>query len=167
MLSDAPVNARRKKALLILGALTSCGFGAFSLLTGPPAHAPAFLALAFVVIADAGIVCYAWPATDGFLLRARGERKRGTGKNGPSALGLDHTARDAPAAAPGRPLLRAAARLMPQAAGRRWLAEAESLLFEMPAGRRGKAVRSYLRSAPRLALMMWAHRLRSRTNRRA
>jgi hypothetical protein len=167
MLPDSPVPARRKKALLILGALTSCGIGVFSLLAGPPTHAPAILALAFVVVANAGIVYYAWPATDGFLLRARGERKRGTGRGGSSALGLDHTAGQAPAPTPGRPVLRAAARLMPRAAGRRWLAEAESLLFEMPARQRGKAVRSYLRSAPRLALMMWAHRLRSRTGRRA
>ena len=47
-------------------------------------------------------------------------------------------------------------RLMPPAAGRRWLAEAESLLAEVTAARRGAAVRSYLRSAPRLAVMMWA-----------
>ncbi len=47
-------------------------------------------------------------------------------------------------------------RLMPAAAGRRWLAEAESVLAEVTAARRGAAVRSYLWSAPRLALMMWA-----------
>jgi hypothetical protein len=46
-------------------------------------------------------------------------------------------------------------RLMPAAAGRRWLAEAESLLAEVPAARRGAAVRSYLLSAPRLAVTMW------------
>jgi hypothetical protein len=47
-------------------------------------------------------------------------------------------------------------RLMPASAGRRWLAEAESLLAEVPAARRGAAVRSYLLSVPRLAVMMWA-----------
>jgi hypothetical protein len=47
-------------------------------------------------------------------------------------------------------------RLMPASAGRRWLAEAESLLAEVTAARRGAAVRSYLLSAPRLAVMMWA-----------
>jgi hypothetical protein len=48
-------------------------------------------------------------------------------------------------------------RMMPGSAGRRWLAEAESLLSEIAAARRGAAVRSYLRSAPRLTVMMWAH----------
>ena len=47
-------------------------------------------------------------------------------------------------------------RLMPRSAGRRWLAEAECLLAELTAPRRGAAVRSYLLSAPRLAVMMWA-----------
>lgn len=47
-------------------------------------------------------------------------------------------------------------RLMPASAGRRWLAEAQSVLAEAAAARRGAAVRSYLRSAPRLAVMMWA-----------
>jgi len=47
-------------------------------------------------------------------------------------------------------------RLMPGPAGRRWLAEADSLLSEITATRRGAAIRSYLRSAPRLVVMMWA-----------
>jgi hypothetical protein len=47
-------------------------------------------------------------------------------------------------------------RLMPAAAGRRWLAEAQSVLAEIAAARRGAAARSYLLSAPRLAVMMWA-----------
>jgi hypothetical protein len=46
-------------------------------------------------------------------------------------------------------------RLMPASAGRRWRAEAESLLAEVTAARRGAVVRSYLLSAPRLAVMMW------------
>ena len=50
-------------------------------------------------------------------------------------------------------------RLMPRTAGRRWLAEAESLLAEVTAARRGAAVRSYLLSAPRLAVMMWARQV--------
>jgi hypothetical protein len=52
--------------------------------------------------------------------------------------------------------LAAVSRLMPGPAGRRWLAEAESLLSEITPARRGAAVRSYLLSAPRLAVMMWA-----------
>ena len=47
-------------------------------------------------------------------------------------------------------------RMMPGSAGRRWLAEAESLLSEIAVARRGAAARSYLRSAPRLTVMMWA-----------
>ncbi len=47
-------------------------------------------------------------------------------------------------------------RLMPGPAGRRWLAEAESLLAELTPARRGPAVRSYLLSAPRLTVMLWA-----------
>ena len=48
-------------------------------------------------------------------------------------------------------------RMMPGSAGRRWLAEAESLLSEIAPARRGAAARSYLRSAPRLTVTMWAH----------
>jgi hypothetical protein len=168
MLPDAPVDARRKKAGLILGALTSCGIGVISLLTGPPARLPVFLILAFVVLANAGIVVYSWPATDGFPVRVRGSSRNGGRRNGGAGgLGLGAGAEPAPTAAEPRPVLRAVARLMPADAGRRWLAEAESLLFEMPAGQRRQAVRSYLRSAPRLAAMMWARRLRGRTGRRA
>jgi hypothetical protein len=57
-------------------------------------------------------------------------------------------------------------RLMPPSAGRRWLAEAESLLAEVTAARRGAAVRSYLLSAPRLAVMMWAREVFRRPGRR-
>jgi hypothetical protein len=55
--------------------------------------------------------------------------------------------------------LAAVSRLMPASAGRRWLAEAESLLAEAATARRGAAVRSYLLSAPRLAVTMWAREI--------
>ena len=55
-----------------------------------------------------------------------------------------------------------ASRLMPRPAGRRWLAEAESLLSEITAAQRGAATRSYLLSAPRLAVMMWARKVQRR-----
>jgi hypothetical protein len=58
-------------------------------------------------------------------------------------------------------------RLMPASAGRRWLAEAESLLAEVTSSQRGAAVRSYMRSAPRLAAMMWVHELLRRARRGA
>jgi hypothetical protein len=64
-----------------------------------------------------------------------------------------------------RRTLAVVSRLMPASAGRRWLAEAESLLAEVPAERRGAAVRSYLLSAPRLAVMMWAREVLRRTRR--
>jgi hypothetical protein len=65
---------------------------------------------------------------------------------------------DGPAgAAPHRwRILAIVSRLMPRQAGSRWLAEAESLLAEIAPARRGAAVRSYLLSVPRLAVMMWA-----------
>lgn len=52
-----------------------------------------------------------------------------------------------------RRMLAVVSRLMPASPGRRWPAEAESLLAEVPADRRSAAVRSYLLSAPRLAVM--------------
>jgi len=53
-------------------------------------------------------------------------------------------------------------RLMPGPGGRRWLAEAESLLSEIAPAGRGAAIRSYLLSAPRLVVMMWARETRRR-----
>jgi hypothetical protein len=53
-------------------------------------------------------------------------------------------------------------RLMPRCAGRRWLAEAESVLSEIPVARRDAAIRSYLLSASRLVVMMWARELSRR-----
>ena len=138
MLPEFPVSSRRKRAALIFGALVSCGFTTYTVLTGPPPRVGTFVALACVVVGYAAVLFVGWPDTDGFLIRVRSERTA----------------------------LRAVARLMPRAAGRRWLAEAESLLFEMSAARRGRAIRSYLCSAPRLAGMMWARRLRGRTGRR-
>jgi hypothetical protein len=52
--------------------------------------------------------------------------------------------------------------LMPGPGGRRWLAEAESLLSEIAPAGRGAAIRSYLLSAPRLVVMMWAREARRR-----
>lgn len=51
-------------------------------------------------------------------------------------------------------------RLMPPAAAYRWLGEAESVLAEITATRRDATIRSYVRSAPRLTAMMWAHEVR-------
>ena len=89
-------------------------------------------------------------------LKAGGRREGWRGKgSGLSGRGRDD---DGPAgeAVRRRRALAVVSRLMPASAGRRWLAEAESLLAEITAARRGAAVRSYLLSAPRLAVMMWA-----------
>jgi hypothetical protein len=167
MLPERPLNAKPRKAVLISGAITSCGFGSMALLLGhAPPNALSFLALASVFAANAGIVFYAWPTTDGFLIQDRGSRKRR--KGGPSGLGpaAAAAARTPAPPTPGRhPALRATARLMPRTAGRRWLAEAESLLFEMPAAQRRKALRSYLLSAPRLLALLWTRELSRRARR--
>lgn len=63
-------------------------------------------------------------------------------------------------------VLGAVARLMPPTAGRRWRGEAESALFEMDPGKRAAAVRSYLRSAPRVLVVTWARELSGRVRRR-
>ena len=79
---------------------------------------------------------------------------RGRGGN-LSGHGRDDDGGPAGEAVRGWRALAVVSRLMPASAGRRWRAEAESLLTEVPAARRGAAVRSYLLSAPRLAVMMW------------
>jgi hypothetical protein len=85
--------------------------------------------------------------------RRRGGHGRGSGLSG---RGRDDDDGPAGPAAHRWRMLVMVSRLMPGPAGRRWLAEAESLLAEITADRRGSAVRSYLLSAPRLAVMMWA-----------
>jgi hypothetical protein len=162
-LPEHPVRARQRKTGLILGALTSLSVALVALLTSPPVHVSAFLALACVVILNAAVVYVGWPAADGFLLRER--RKRGGRGSGPAGRGLAGDAGHAPTAAGRPPVLRAVSRLMPTAARRRWLAEAESVLFETASGQRAKVLRSYLRSAPRLVMLMWAGELSRRVRR--
>ena len=97
--------------------------------------------------------------------RARSGQPRDGGGNGggASARGQREAAPAAPASARRqRGLLLTVSRLMPRPSGQRWLAEAESLLSEIAAVRRAAAVRSYLLSAPRLAVMMWAHEVLQR-----
>jgi hypothetical protein len=174
MFPEAPVDARRKKIGLLFGTGTSCAIAVLALLTGPAPHVMAFVALAVVVIFNAGVLYFGWPRTDGFLVEVPGGRKgrsAGHGRTGGAgiasgaadrgpvprmAVGVRRVLR---AAGGGRSLLLVAALLMPSAAGRRWLAEAESLLFELVPGRRGRALRSYLWSAPRLVVLMWASAL--------
>ena len=86
-------------------------------------------------------------------LEPGGSRRKGSGLSGHGRDDGDGPAGDA---VHRRRTLAVASRLMPASAGRRWLAEAESLLAEVTVARRGAAARSYLLSAPRLAVMMWA-----------
>jgi hypothetical protein len=82
-------------------------------------------------------------------------RRSGRTGNGLGVRGRDDVDGPVGEAVRGWRTLAVVSRLMPASAGRRWLAEAESLLSEITAARRGPAVRSYLLSAPRLAVMMW------------
>jgi hypothetical protein len=90
--------------------------------------------------------------------RGRGGRGRGSGF---SARGRDDDGPASSAAHQWRMLVMVS-RLMPGPAGRRWLAEAESLLTEIPPVQRRAAIRSYLLSAPRLAVMMWVREVHRR-----
>ena len=101
--------------------------------------------------------------TTAFIVVPSGYRFRGHGpagvRGGGNGSGLGWRTREADEAAGGpahrwRGLV-VVSRVMPPTASRRWLAEAESVLSEIEAPRRGQAIRSYLRSAPRLAVMMW------------
>jgi hypothetical protein len=87
--------------------------------------------------------------------RGRGLSRGGRG-SGLSARGRDDVDGPADAAAHRWRTLAMMSRLMPPSAGRRWLAEADSLLSEIAPARRGAAIRSYLLSAARLAVTMWA-----------
>ena len=158
LLPDSPLRVRQRKVGLVAGAAASCATGFFALLRSFP-DTFSLVAMAALVLANAGIAIYAWPAGDGFPARS-GRNGVPRGPSGPSWAGGAGLA--APPMAGRWPVLRAVGRLMPRAAGRRWLAEAESLLFEVPAGRRRTIVRSYLRSAPRLGLAMWAAELARR-----
>jgi hypothetical protein len=109
-----------------------------------------------VIIAMTSISMYrvgSWPGSRAKDGRATDGRSR---SGGPSGHGRDCDTPAAPAPYWARPL-RMAALIMPRRAGQRWLAEADSLLSEITPMRRGRAIRSYLLSAPRLAVMMWAH----------
>lgn len=83
---------------------------------------------------------------------ARGGPRNGSG---PGGRGRDDH-RPAGATAHRWRTLVLVSRLMPRSAGCRWLAEAGSLLSEIAAAQRGSAIRSYLLSAPRLVVTMWA-----------
>jgi hypothetical protein len=156
MLPHPPFSAKQKKVILVTLATASCGIGAITLLIAG-ANDLTLLALVGIVISNVGCARIGWPASGGLPVPVRDGRQGGV-----PGRGLDGDAGPALTPAGRRLALRAVARLMPPAAGRRWLAEANSLLFEVAAGRRGKAARSYLLSAPRLVVLMWAGELSRR-----
>ena len=143
-----PYGQRAKKRARV-GGFIGCGTIIISGL-----FQPAWQWLPFAV----GVPVAAAVLTSGGL---RGGGRRGHGRgSGLSRGGRDD---DGPAGAAHRwRMLVMVARLMPGPAGRRWLAEADSLLSEIMAARRGSAVRSYLLSAPRLAVTMWAREAQRR-----
>jgi hypothetical protein len=163
MLPGPPFSARQKKVILVTSGAVGCFFGALDLLLGAGVNDLTLLALAGIVIASAGFAYIGWPVSDRLPAGVRHGRDSAVGGHG-----LEAGAEAGPTPTPaGRPLvLRAVARLMPPAAGRRWLAEADSVLFEVATGRRGKAVRSYVLSAPRLVVLMWAAELPRRVRAR-
>jgi hypothetical protein len=98
----------------------------------------------------------AMAAFTGIAMAISGDLPRGHGRGGAlRAYGRDDDGSAGVATYRWRSLV-IVSRMMPGPAGRRWLAEAESLLAEVADARRPAAIRSYLRSAPRLVLMMWA-----------
>jgi len=80
--------------------MADCGYAAFLLLTGPPAHVPAFVAFACVVIGNAAVVFAGWRADAGLLVPARAGRSGGRkgGSHGRSLAGDagDRTLRSRP-----------------------------------------------------------------------
>jgi hypothetical protein len=177
MVPDSPLRSRQRRTGLVTAVLVSVGIAVRSEFFGPAKpDAMSYVAVAFVVLADVAVVIYGWRAHDGFLVRpTRSVRRRTLLRRGQpfrqggqgAAYGRDLAAGTggAPVLAGRWPALRAASRLMPGPAGRRWLAEAQSLLSEVDAGQRQAAARSYLRSVPRLALMMWLAELSRRARR--
>jgi hypothetical protein len=119
----------------VSSALPGAGFGASR-------RVPEVLALIVVIILAAT------------AMASSGDRPGGLGRG----IGLGWRGRDddAPAWLAGQrwPEMLAVSRLMPRAAAHPWLAEAESEQAEIAAARRGAAIRSYVRSAPRLTAMM-------------
>jgi len=144
MPGTGPRNEARKKR-----ALTAAFIGGGAVMAYVVLAATRFSAWEWVPLA-VGLIIVIVIAMVGVTGRPGG-RGRGSGLGGRGRAGEDGPA------GPARRwrTLVMVSRLMPRSAGRRWLAEAESLLSEIAPARRGAAIRSYLRSVPRLVLMMW------------
>jgi len=178
MLRDTPLRARQRRIGLVSAVLISTGIAVRAEFFGPvKPDAMSFVAVASIFVANVGIATFGWRAHDGFLVRPtrpvrlrrpfrRGQQFRHGGEGAVYGRGPAAGAGSAPVIAGRWPALCAASRLMPGPAGRRWLAEAQSLLSEVDAGQRQAAARSYLRSVPRLVLMMWLAELSRHVRRR-
>jgi hypothetical protein len=174
MLRDSPSRARQRRSGLFVAALISIGIAVRAEFFGSTKPtALSYFFVAFIVVANAVVAFFGLRAHEAFLVRpVRRSRLGRRGREGvprvpgPAVAGpVPEMAGHWPVIAGHWPALRAASRLMPGAAGRRWLAEASSLLSEVDAGRRRTAARSYLRSAPRLVLLMWVAELSRRARR--
>jgi hypothetical protein len=141
--ADPADGARKKLARAGRWFLISAGFA--TLFAGL-AYGPSVAEATGIILIDAFVVAVA-------ILRRAGGRGMGSGLRGP---GRDDDGGPAGVVAHRWHTLFLVSRLMPRSAGDRWLAEAESLLSETAADRRGAAIRSYLLSAPRLTVIMWA-----------
>jgi len=147
---DPRLRLRRRRAGMIVGAAISSGVAIWAMVqVGNPGPA-------LVILANAALITAYWPRTagrDGFWPRGGGR--------GPVFRGhkTDGDAGRAPLPLRWGPALSLASRLMPRDPGRRWLAEANSVLSETDTGRQRAAICSYLRSAPRLVVTMWAREL--------
>jgi hypothetical protein len=156
-----PRDDARKRRGQVIGTVSAVTVVAAAVLSGTRLRDLAPWLLGTEVIVVTAIVVVTDRGQPGSV-RARNDRPRdgrkSSGNGGNSAISAHDQRGTAPASARRqRRLLLTVSRMMPTPSGRRWLAEAESLLSEIQADRRGAAVRSYLRSAPRLTVMMWFH----------
>jgi len=150
MMPDINREERRKKRAPVIAAIVT-GSIVFSVLLIPAD----WQWLPLAVGTSAAIAVGASIDMPGGRRTGSGLSRRGRG-SGLGVRGRDDGDGPAGVAAHRWHSLAIASRLMSPSAGRRWLAEADSLLSEIAPARRGAAIRSYLLSAPRLAVMMWA-----------
>ena len=146
---DSPREARRKQRVRVVVVIGACAATASAAVDGSRFHASWYWAPWVLGLTAMAVFTGVAMAISGDLPRGRG-----TGSGRLRASGWEHDGPAAIATYRWRALVMVS-RIMPETSGRRWLAEAESLLSEIAPARRGPAIRSYLRSAPRLVLIMW------------
>jgi hypothetical protein len=158
MMPDINREERRKKRAPV-GAFIASSTVVISLLLFPPDWQWVPLAIG----TSAAIAVGASIDMVGGRGRGNGLTGRGRGRGtGLTARGRDDDDERAGAPVHQRRMLAMVSLLMPRPAGHRWLAEADGLLSEIAPVKRRAAIRSYLLSAPWLAVMMWTHELQRR-----